>query len=74
VHKEDLMQDATNSEDARIIPLSEDDQRTMSSIMQRAVSQVEPEGAMEAEAAARVRNIGVYLDPPGVCVGVTVRW
>ncbi|MGY1616902.1 hypothetical protein ACI797_09155 [Geodermatophilus sp. SYSU D00691] len=45
----------------RVVPLEEADQRTVSDIVQRAVTEGAPTDA---------RIVGIYVDPPGVCIAV----
>jgi hypothetical protein len=53
-------------ERVQIVSLSEEDRRTISSALQRNISEAIPADASTAGAAAQA--IGIYVDPPGACI------
>ena len=62
--------DSKGPENAQIVSLSEEDRAAISSVLQRNISEAIAEDATAAPPSEGV--IGVYVDPPGVCIAVPI--
>jgi hypothetical protein len=60
--------ESNDPEKVQIVSLSEEDRSAISSALQRNISEVIPADASTATAG---QVIGIYIDPPGICIAVS---
>jgi hypothetical protein len=60
--------ESKDRENVQIVSLSEEDRESISSVLRRNIANAIPEDEGVERAQARV--VGIYVDPPGVCIAV----